>query len=121
LMKLDEGMDTRPTFARIATPIAPDETAGALAARLARLVAAAGREWMPRYVAGLCKLEPQDAAQATLAPVLEKKHGRIDWSKRPREVHDHVRSMNPWPGAFTTLRGHTVKVHRARVMEAQTL
>ena len=121
LMKLDEAMDTGPTFARIVTAIGSDETAGELAVRLARLGAEAVREWLPKYVAGQCKLEPQDNAQATLAPMLQKEHGRIDWSKSPRSVHDHVRAMNPWPGAFTTLRGRTVKVHTTRVIESATL
>jgi methionyl-tRNA formyltransferase len=121
LMKLDEGMDTGPTFARLVTPIGPDETAGELAGRLARLGAKAVREWLPKYVAGQCTLDPQDNAQATMAPMLEKEHGRIDWSNPPQRVHDHVRAMNPRPGAFTTLRGRTVKVHATRAVETEAL
>ena len=121
LMKLDEGMDTGPTFARITTSIGPDESAGELASRLAKLGANAVREWLPKYVAGQCALEPQEDAHASLAPMLAKDHGRIDWSKPPREVHDHVRAMNPWPGAFTTLLGHTVKVHATSIGGAEVL
>jgi methionyl-tRNA formyltransferase len=117
LMKLDLGMDTGPTFARVATPIGPDETAGELGARLAQLGAEAVREWLPRYVAGQCVLEPQDDGQASLAPVLEKEHGRIDWARPCRQVHDHVRGMSPWPGAFTTARGKTLKVHATRPLQ----
>ena len=106
-----------PTFAKVTTPIAPDETAGELSARLALIGADAVRAWLPAYVAGGCVLEPQDDARATLAPVLEKAHGRVDWSKSARQVHDHVRGMSPWPGAFTTLREKTVKVHAAGVVE----
>jgi methionyl-tRNA formyltransferase len=119
LMKLDEGMDTGPTFARVVTPIGPDESAGDLSGRLARLGADALSEWLPKYLVGACRLEPQDNAQATLAPMLEKRHGRIDWTKRAQELHDHVRGMSPWPGAFTTLRAHTVKVHATRVVAGQ--
>jgi methionyl-tRNA formyltransferase len=110
-------MDTGPTFARLATPIGPEETAGELGERLARMGADAVREWLPRYVAGGVTLEPQDHAQATMAPVLDKTHGRIDWAKSARRVHDHVRGMSPWPGAYTTARGKTVKVHATRVVE----
>jgi methionyl-tRNA formyltransferase len=117
LMKLDEGMDTGPTFARVTTPIGPEETAGALSEREARLGADAVREWLPRYVAGHCRLEPQDERLATMAPVLEKAHGRVDWSKSARRVHDHVRGMSPWPGAFTLLRGRTVKIHATRIVD----
>ena len=117
LMKLDEGMDTGPTFARVTTPIGPEETAGELGERLARIGADAVREWLPRYVAGDVTLEPQDHANATMAPVLDKAHGRIEWSKTARHVHDHVRGMSPWPGAHTTARGKMLKVHATRVLE----
>jgi methionyl-tRNA formyltransferase len=116
LMKLDAGMDTGPTFAREVIPIDPDETAGELAARLAVLGADAVRRWLPKYVAGEYSLGPQDEAGKTMAPPLTKEDGRIDWSKAARPVHDHVRAMNPWPGAFTTARGRTVKVHATRVL-----
>jgi methionyl-tRNA formyltransferase len=53
--------------------------------------------------------------------MLGKEHGRIDWSKRALAVHDHVRAMNPWPGAFTTVRGRIVKVRATRVVESATL
>jgi methionyl-tRNA formyltransferase len=116
LMKLDEGMDTGPTFARVTTPIGPDETAGELGERLAGIGADAVREWLPRYAAGSVTLEPQDHARATMAPVLDKTHGRIDWRKGARQVHDHVRGMSPWPGAHTAARGKTLKVHATRVV-----
>jgi methionyl-tRNA formyltransferase len=119
LMKLDEGMDTGPTFARVATPIGEDETAGELGERLARIGAEAVREWLPRYVAGTCVLEPQDDAAATMAPMLEKDDGRIDWAKPARQVHDHVRGMSPWPGAFSVARDRPVKVRATRVVSGE--
>jgi len=117
LMKLDEGMDTGPTFARVPTPIGPEETARELGDRLARIGADAVRLWLPLYVAGGCTLEPQDDARATMAPMLEKEHGRIDWATSARQVHDHVRGMSPWPGAFTMVRGASVKVNATRVVD----
>lgn len=119
LMKLDEGMDTGPTFARVVTPIGADETAADLASRLALLGADAVREWLPKYVAGQCTLEAQDPALASVAPMLEKERGRIDWSKRATQVRDHVRGMNPWPGAFTMSRGRTVKVSATRALRGE--
>jgi methionyl-tRNA formyltransferase len=116
LMKLDEGMDTGPTFARVATPIGPDETAGELSERLAAMGGEAVREWLPRYLAGAYVLEPQDDARATAAPPLAKDDGRIDWKARPDQIHDHVRGMSPWPGAFTTARGRPLKVRAARAV-----
>ncbi|HEY8092088.1 MAG TPA: methionyl-tRNA formyltransferase [Polyangiaceae bacterium] len=118
LMKLDEGMDTGPTFARVATPIGPEETAGELSERLARTGGEAVTAWLGKYVEGAITLEPQDSALATMAPMLEKDHGRIDWKASARQVHDHVRGMSPWPGAFTTARGKTMKVRASRVVNA---
>jgi methionyl-tRNA formyltransferase len=118
MMKLDLGMDTGPVFATTSTPIGPDETAGELSERLARAGGDMTREWLPRFVAGACAPEAQDDARATVAPILTKEDGRIDWSKTARQVHDHVRGMNPWPGAFTTAHGRTVKVHATRILDA---
>ena len=78
------GHEHGPTFACTATDIGPDETAADLSARLAVLGAQLVQRWLPAYVAGQCILEPQDDAAATLAPLLEKEHGRIDWSKPQR-------------------------------------
>jgi methionyl-tRNA formyltransferase len=119
LMKLDEGMDTGPTFARVVTPVGEDETAGELGERLARLGAEAVKAWLPRYLAGDVTLQAQDEALATMAPMLEKEMGRVDWGKTARQVHDHVRGMSPWPGASTLRRGKVVKVHAARVVDGE--
>jgi methionyl-tRNA formyltransferase len=116
LMKLDEGMDTGPTFARVATPIDPDETAGDLSERLALLGADAVRVHLPPYLAGAVTLVPQEDSASTSAPMLRKDDGRIDWSKPAPRVHDHIRGMSPWPGAFTQAHGRTVKVPRARAL-----
>jgi methionyl-tRNA formyltransferase len=121
LMKLDEGMDTGPTFARLTTPVGPDETAGEVGDRLARLGAEAVVRWLPDYAAGACVLEEQDHARATNAPILTKEDGRIDWSKGAHRVHDHVRGMSPWPGAFTKARGRIVKVHATRVVDGESV
>jgi methionyl-tRNA formyltransferase len=72
LMKLDEGMDTGPTFATVATRIGPEETAGELATRLAELGAAAAREWLPTFAEGSCALQVQDESLASTAPILKK-------------------------------------------------
>jgi methionyl-tRNA formyltransferase len=119
LMKLDEGMDTGPTFARVLTPIGPEETAGELGQRLARLGAEAVTQWLPRYVAGEITLEPQDSALSSAAPILDKEMGRTDWTRPAQQVHDHVRGMSPWPGATTLCRGRIVKLHGTRVVRGE--
>ena len=117
LMKMDAGMDTGAMLERFALPIGEDETAGELSERLAALGADALRRGLPRYVAGGYVPEAQNDAEATLAPMLKKEDGAIDFAKPARAVHDHVRGMSPWPGAYTSLAGKTVKVHATKVAD----
>lgn len=117
LMKMDEGMDTGAILEQFPTPISSDETAAELGERLSALGALATRKGLPKYVAGGYVPVPQDPARASVAPILQKTDGRIDFHKTARSVHDHVRGMTPWPGAFTTSRGKTLKVHATRVID----
>jgi methionyl-tRNA formyltransferase len=116
LMKMDEGMDTGPVLACVRTPIDPDETSGALATRLGAIAAALLTRELGRYLAGALEARAQPDAGITTAPPIAKDDGRIDWSLRARAVHDHVRAMSPWPGAFTTSAGGRVRVHRTSVV-----
>jgi len=99
--------------------IGPDETAGELHDRLARL----GAELLPQAVAGLragtLAAEPQAESAVTLARLLAKEDGRIDWGRDARSVHDHIRGMSPWPGAFSSWQGKRLSVHRARLVQAE--
>jgi methionyl-tRNA formyltransferase len=115
LMQMDEGMDTGPMLEQWPIDIGEDETAGELAGRLASLGALAVRKGLPKYVRGEYVPTPQDGNLATLAPILEKAHGKLDFAKTARAVHDHVRGMSPWPGAHTTLGGKRVAIHRTRM------
>ena len=117
LMKMDEGMDTGDMLERFSTPIGADETAGELGERLSAIGALALRKGLPKFFAGAYSPEKQDASKASAAPILAKENGRIDFAKPARTVHDHVRGMQPWPGAFTTSRGKTMKVHSTRVSD----
>ncbi len=115
LMQMDEGMDTGPVIACEKTPIDPDETTAELGDRLAQLGAELLRAKLADWVEGKLEASPQDGARATMAPLLKKEDGRIDWLRPARAVHDCVRGMSPWPGAYTDLDGQRVKVHRTEV------
>ena len=116
LMLLDEGMDTGNILDKFVTNVDDTETAGALSLRLAAMGAAAAKDGIPRHIAGGYVPVAQDNAHASLAPMLKKEDGRIDWSKSARAVHNHVRGMNPWPGAFTRAHGKGVKIHQTSVV-----
>ena len=113
-MLIDEGLDTGPILLAADTAIGPEETTEELEARLSRL----GAEVLLRTIDGLgqgtLKAVPQDDAAASLAPLIEKSDGRIDWSRPAVEIARRVRAFHVWPGTFTTLRGRTLKVLRAR-------
>lgn len=115
LMQMDEGMDTGPVFIVREVPIGPDATAGEVAELLAACAAEVVRLDLARAVAGELPATPQDHAAATMAPMLSKEDGRIDWSLPAQRVHDHVRGMSPWPGASTTLGGKLLKVLATRM------
>jgi methionyl-tRNA formyltransferase len=83
------------------TPIGPDETAGELEERLARLGAPLVVEAIAALAAGTAEVIPQDPSLATRAPKLRKESGVIDWSRPAQEIHDLVRAMQPWPIAST--------------------
>ncbi|HVJ93337.1 MAG TPA: methionyl-tRNA formyltransferase [Labilithrix sp.] len=117
LMQMDEGMDTGAMLELYTTEIGTDETAGELSERLSALGALAVQKGLPKYVAGGLSPNAQDHSKATVAPMLKKEDGRIDFDTPARAVHDHVRGMSPWPGAFTTSRGKTLKVHATRVTD----
>ncbi len=110
LMWMDEGMDTGPVFTQHRIPIGPDMTADELALELGRLAAGVVRADVLRAVSGQLQPTPQDGSLATSAPILQKEDGRIDWSRDNRAVHDHVRAMTSWPGAFTHAGGKLLKV-----------
>jgi methionyl-tRNA formyltransferase len=116
LMQMDEGMDTGDVLACETLAIGRDETSGELSVRLAQLGAGLLSAQLPRVLRGELAAHPQDHARATLAPLLRKAHGKVDWSAAAPAIFDLIRGTHPWPGAFTFLGQHRVKIHRASVL-----
>jgi methionyl-tRNA formyltransferase len=112
--KMDPGMDTGDVLLMRSTPIGPEETAGELADRLARVGAEVIVETLDRL--DTLTPRPQEHAAATTAPRLTKTTGVIDWTKRAAEIVDLVRGCNPWPGATTTAAGAALTIWRARAL-----
>jgi len=115
VMRIDAGLDTGPVYASERTPIAPDETAGELGARLVEIGTRLMVETLPRVP----ELEPvpQDG-EPTYADKLTVDEFRIDWSRAADEIMRVIRAANPRPGAWTTVDGKRMKVWRAGPTEA---
>ena len=113
IMKMDEGLDTGAMAMVERTPITADMTAGDLHDVLARL----GADLMVRALAAAERasltLTPQPADGVTYAEKISKSETRIDWGRPWRQVHDHIRGLSPFPGAWFELDGVRVKVLRA--------
>ena len=113
-MQIDEGLDTGPLLLSRSLAIAPEETAAELEPRLARL----GGELLVETLAGLesgtLTAVPQDGARATLAPLLRKEDGRVDWTLPAHAIACRARGFYPWPGAYTQHDGRLLKLIRVR-------
>jgi methionyl-tRNA formyltransferase len=113
IMQMDEGLDTGDVLLQRVLAIGPTDTADSLAPRLAALGGAALAEALGGLAAGTLVPVPQDGARATLAPILEREHGKLDFARPARELHARLRGFTPWPGAWTTLDGKVLKVLEA--------
>ena len=116
-MRLDAGLDTGPMLLAEMLPIAPEENALDLYESLAVI----GAPLMVRTLAGLedGSVEPieQNHNSATLAPILTRDDGHMDFTRTATDLHNRWRGFQPWPGAWTTLRGRKLIVHRMCVGE----
>jgi methionyl-tRNA formyltransferase len=116
-MMTDEGLDTGDILLMRETDILPDETSGELFERLAALGSEVLSETIEKLKNGTLARTPQDNANATRCRMLKKEHGHIDFSRGRKQVHDLIRGVNPWPGAYAFLNGEPVKIWRARIGE----
>ncbi len=108
-MHLDEGLDTGDILLKRELAIAPDDTAVTLAPRLAELGASLLIETLTEVQQGLIDPVPQDDSLATLAPILKKEDGLVDFQRSASETHDRLRGFQPWPGSYTSFRGKNLK------------
>jgi methionyl-tRNA formyltransferase len=112
--RMDAGMDSGPVLLQRSTAIAPEETAGELADRLAALGAETLLETLDRLDA-LVPV-PQDSRSATMAPRLRKEDGALDWTEPALALAARIRGLNPWPGAATVAPGGRLQIWRARAI-----
>jgi methionyl-tRNA formyltransferase len=116
-MRIDAGLDTGDILLQKEIPIAATDTAETLAPALAAVGADLLVETLHGLQAGGIEGRPQDDAQASLAPILKKEDGRIDFRLSAREIRDRLRGFQPWPGVFTSFRGRNFHLWDAALSE----
>lgn len=120
IMRMDAGLDTGPILAQRAIPIAEEETASTLSAKLADLGAELLLHTLPSYLAGDIEPQPQDDSQATYAPMLKKAEGALDFSKPAQQLARQIRAFHPWPGSFVQIGNKPLKVLSAHAIVGES-
>jgi len=120
IMKMDAGIDTGAILAQRAVDILPEETAGALTSRLARVGADCLVDVLPGYMDGTIKPHPQDDAAATYAGMIAKEQGLLDFSQPADVLARRVRAFHPWPSTYFSWEDMIIKVHRAHAVSGFT-
>jgi methionyl-tRNA formyltransferase len=114
-MRIDEGLDTGDILLQQELAITDAETAETLSPKLAAIGADLMIETLRLLDAGTIKPCPQNNVDASLAPILKKEDGRIDFGRSAQEIYNRFRGFQPWPGAFTTFRGKGLNVTGMRL------
>jgi methionyl-tRNA formyltransferase len=114
-MRIDAGLDTGDMLLKAETEIGPEENAIELGRRLALMGADLLVETLEGMRTRQIVPEKQDDKQATLAPLLKKEDGAINWTESALAIHNRVRGLQPWPGAQTTFRGQPLHLWKTRV------
>jgi methionyl-tRNA formyltransferase len=117
IMQMDEGMDTGAVLVQDSIPIAPRDTAGDLTEKLSELGSWLIVDTLSRIEAEGLTAVTQDNGKASMAPLLKKEDGLIDWTMSAREIHNRVRGLFPWPGAHGNLDGKIIKILGTEVAE----
>lgn len=119
IMKMDEGMDTGDILLAQEVEIGDEDTAQSLHDRLAQVGASLIIKAMDQLDKGTLRPIPQDHSEASYAPPLKKEDALIDWSQDGREIFNRIRGFNPWPGAFTYLKGVRLKVFSGEIINEE--
>ena len=114
IMQMDEGLDTGDIRLQRGLSIADDETGESLLRKLGPLGADALTQALALLAQGRLPRVPQDHSKATLAPLLSREDGRVDWTRTADELDARRRGFTPWPGAWTTVDGAMLKIQSAR-------
>ncbi len=116
-MMMDKGLDTGDMLEKKVVSIHPDMTLEELHDTLSVVGAELLENTVKKLLAGSLRREKQNDADSNYAPMIRRETGRIDWQKPAGEIHNLVRALDSWPGAYAELDGKTYKIWRTKVLE----
>ncbi|HEX7501775.1 MAG TPA: methionyl-tRNA formyltransferase, partial [Acidobacteriota bacterium] len=117
IFEISGHMDAGPVWAREEIAIRPDDTTASYQQRLGERAAPFLRQTLEQIFSGTIAPTPQDDAQASQAPPLDKKEGRVSWQLPARRLYDCLRAFTPWPGLYFQMESHQVKILSAGVSQ----
>jgi methionyl-tRNA formyltransferase len=116
-MVMDAGMDTGAILEQAVVPISAEDTAGDVAVRMAEMGGKLLVSTLQKWTEGTLDPQPQNEPEATLAPILKKEDGLLDWSQSATTLANRIRGLSPWPGAFTFVNGDRWGIWKVQVEE----
>ena len=119
IMQMDAGLDTGDVLHAEGIPVAPEDTAGTLTAKLAALGAKMIVDVLEELAAGALTPTPQPEDGATYAKKIDKAEARIDWTSPASDIDRLVRAMNPAPGAWFEVDGTRIKILAGEISSAR--
>ncbi len=114
---LKPAVDTGDMLVQESLQIHPDETAGSVHDRLAELGAQVVLKTVDGIENGTLETTPQDDTQASPAPKIQKEDCRIDWDRTAVDVHNQIRALSPYPGAFTFWENQQLKIFEGQIVD----
>ena len=117
VMLMEAGLDTGPVLARASVLIREEDTTGLLSGKLSRISSSLLLDVIPRWVRGQIEPQAQNEALATCFKTIQKEAGQIDWNLPATVIFRQIRAFQPWPGAYTSYRGKTLKITAGHVLD----
>ncbi|KWW10869.1 MULTISPECIES: methionyl-tRNA formyltransferase [Peribacillus] len=117
IMYMAEKLDAGDILTQAEVAIAEEDNVGTLHDKLSKVGSDLLAETLPKLINGELKATKQDEGKATFAPNIKRSEEKIDWSKTGGNIYNHVRGLNPWPVAYTTLNGSVLKIWKAGKLE----
>ncbi len=119
IMVMDAGMDTGPILEQAVMPISDEDTAGDVAIRMAEMGGGLLVSILQKWMAEMMVAQSQNESEATLAPILKKDDGLVDWSQSAQTLANRIRGLSPWPGGYTFVEGERWGIWKVQIEDLE--